>query len=598
MKLEDIETECIEAQVESRHHRAEGRRNRAEHRRFLTKIDKYLAKGDTRNAEVVNHLAEFHRLLAEANTLNADAKSSEAKAHKHHAESKRLHAQSNCLVNEADSLYANAERLDNEASGFNWWVFPLDRHEKIAKAKHMVAEAKRLHTAANRTMTKAKRTQDKGNKHIDDANYLYEEADRLITEADRYIAEANTHLSEAKRLENEISSDIQGIEEEQPETNQDIDVSEQTFNIEIESNQGTDISGQSSSVKIEKKQRGQIENSKISKRENIPYFLKSQKKLVELLEYFEKNEILTSEWHKRNINQEDEEKINKELTWLNKKIQKYPSSSLIERRIKQRAIKEYGKALVLLKKSSSLLQRRAELWIIKKEYKKALADLNDAKRKKEIAEKIKITKTTGGNEQKEAKESKQKELQKNTQEGNKESKQKEQHVEKKGENIGDLKGCGCLLLLILIGIGAWGYFFGANESSVNQILTWLWELPDWIKWLLMLLFGIVGIFSLRSIERQNRKKKEINEITIVYGCLLALILAGFWLYFFGTGEPALDQIMDILIWLWELPVWVKLPICLIIVIAGVFSQSDGAKAGCGAVALIGLIGIGIWILFF
>lgn len=95
-----------------------------------------------------------------------------------------------------------------------------------------------------------------------------------------------------------------------------------------------------------------------------------------------------------------------------------------------------------------------------------------------------------------------------------------------------MKGCGCLLQLVLIGIGVWGYFFSSNESVVNQILTWLWELPDWIKWSLMFLFGIIGIFSLRSIAIQNREKKEINEMTIVYGCLLALILAGFWIYFF------------------------------------------------------------------
>lgn len=571
MKAEDLETERLEAQVESRRHRAEARRNHAESKRFLARVNVYYAKGDNRSAGVATHLAEFYRLLAEANSLNAEAKSIEAKALRCTAESKRSYAEAKRLEAEAAPLYAETKHLCNRVNGIDWWWYPTSRRERIAKARGMVAEARRLESAANRIMAKAERLYIKGDNRVDEANRLYAEANRLHTEADRYFAESQPHFDEAKRLE-----DLDDL--------LDYNYAKETKTSNVPT------------YRIKREQKGQVKNNQISKKKKrIPSFLKGEKKLVELLEYFEKNAILTSDWHKKNINQEEKKKINEELIYLNKEIRKYPSNSLFQRRVKQRAIKEYGKAFDDLNKSSSLLQKRAELWMIKKEYKKALADLNNAKRKKEMAEKIKKTKTTGENKQKCTKKLKPKELQ-DEQKNTKKAEQKEQQKTNKEDNIEAAKGCGCLFVLVLIAIGAWGYFFGTDESTVNRILTCLWELPDWIKWSLMLLLGIAGIFAIQDTERQNGKKKEANKTIMVGVCLLILILAGFWLYFFGTGEPASNQIIDMLTWLWELPVWITLPLCLLIVIAGVASEEG--KVGCGAVIFIGLVSVAFWVLFF
>ena len=725
MNAEDIETERIEAQVESRRHRAEGRRNRAEHRRFLTKVDKYLAKGDTRNVEVATHLAEFYRLLAEANTFNADAKNILTKAYHHRAESKRLHAESGRLINEADSLYAKAENLISNANGFNWWVFPIDRHEKIAKAKRMITEGNRLNSTGNRTMTKAARIEEKGNKHLDDANRLYAESDRLQVEAERYITEAQIHFDEAKRIDDignlldynfwqiatigdvarildrdedlESRSDAgltplhlavsnssklevisllldrganidarddngcmplhwaaqfskvpevvallldrgantkaQDAEGKTPfdcaEENQHLIGSDVYWRLketkfsnvpayriekeQLENNQSSDVSKQAPSIKTVKKKQRQVKNNQINKKQKrIPSFLKGEKKLVELLEYFEKDAILTLDWHKRNVSQEEKKKINEEFTHINKEIRKYPSSSLFQRRIKQRAIREYGKVFDDLNKNSCLLQRRAELWMIKKEYKKAIADLNDAKRKKEMAEKIEKTKAIGKNTQKGSKESKPKELQRNEKKNTKKAEQKKQQDTKKEDNTDAAMGCGCLLVLILIGVGVWRYFLDTDEPAVNQILTWLWVFPTWMKWSLIFLFGIVVFFAFQAIKKQSEKKKDEIMTGCSYLLVLVLIGAGVWRYFFGTNEPAIDQILALLTWNSDFPDWMYFLILIFYAVCGVacvlafWPESDKRVRGfafgvliiCASLMIYVLIGVVFWILFF
>lgn len=347
--------------------------------------------------------AETHRFKAielegEASELEAEATNLQDDASKLETDARKLLLISTPISKEANSKEKKAENR------LMWNISSLGNPTKQKNLHREVnAEFKEVHKMRN----EAKRISNKRHNLLDKANNLRIKADRLLEKAVRFRDRARVHRIEAGN--DEIATDIQEIEEEQHETNQ-----------------GVDVFGQPSNVKIE--------NSQISKK-HVPYFLKGQEKLVELLEYFEKNEILTSEWHKRNITQEDDKKINKELTWLNKEIQKYPSGYLIEWRIKQQALKEYGKALGYLKKTSHLLQRRAELWIIKKEYKKALADLNGAKRNKEIAEKIKIIQTTSKVEKKDTKKLKQKEIQRNTQENDKKSTQKNNIRQRKKKTI-------------------------------------------------------------------------------------------------------------------------------------------------------------------